>query len=74
MIEINRKSKLNAKNRYQELETSFKELIAQFVEENKSILPPEEYEVAYDEFVIEIRGFGQFFARACLGEDFRNVM
>ncbi|MGN0264388.1 MAG: DUF4393 domain-containing protein [Oliverpabstia sp.] len=74
LIEINRKSKLNAKNRYQELETSFKELIAQFVEENKSILPPEEYEVAYDEFVIEIRGFGQFFARACLGEDFRNVM
>lgn len=74
LIEINRKSKLNAKNRYQELEISFKELIAQFVEENKSILPPEEYEVAYDEFVIEIRGFGQFFARACLGEDFRNVM
>lgn len=34
---------------------------------------PKEYEVVYKEFIIEIRGFGQFFARACLGEDFHNI-
>ena len=47
--------------------------VEKFIEDNKGILYPEAYEVLYNEFVIEIRGFGQFFARACLGENFQNV-
>lgn len=73
LIEINRKSKLNAREQYQKLEDNCKELVLQFVEENKNTLSPKEYEVVYKEFIIEIRGFGQFFARACLGEDFHNI-
>lgn len=73
LIEINRKSKLNARKQYQKLEDNCKELVLQFVEENKNALSPKEYEVVYKEFIIEIRGFGQFFARACLGEDFHNI-
>lgn len=73
LIEINRKSKLNERERYQILETCCQEMVGQYIEENKHILAPEFYEVSYDEFVLQIRGFGQFFARACLGEDFRNI-
>ena len=73
LIEINRKSKLNTKDRYYMLEESCHEVVEQFIEENKRILDPEAYEVLYDEFIIEIRGFGQFFARACLGEKFQSI-
>lgn len=73
LIEINRKSKLNAKGRYHMLEMCCQTIVEQFIEENKAILAPDVYEVVYDEFVIEIRGFGQFFARACLGENFQNI-
>lgn len=73
LIEINRKSKLNANGRYQMLEACCKQDVEKFIEDNKGILYPEAYEVLYNEFVIELRGFGQFFARACLGENFQNV-
>lgn len=73
LIEINRKSKLNANDRYQMLKRACSVYVNQFIEENKLILNPDEYEVSFDEFVIEIRGFGQFFARACLGENFQNL-
>lgn len=73
LIEINRKSKLNACDRYQMLKGACSVYVNQFIEENKSIFNPKEWEVSFDEFVIEIRGFGQFFARACLGENFSNI-
>ena len=73
LIEINRKSKLAAKEKYEILETCCQTEIEQFIEENKHILAPELYEVSYDEFVLQIRGFGQFFARACLGENFQSL-
>ena len=41
---------------------------------NKEILKKNEYTVEYQEYVIMIRGFGQFFARACLGTDFSDIM
>jgi len=73
LIEINRRSKLNSKGHYLVLEESTKELVSQFIKENENVLSPQEYEPVYDEFVIEIRGFGQFFARSCLGEKFSEI-
>ena len=73
LVEIDRKAKLNAGERYQILETCCQEMVEQFIEENKHILDPEFYKVSYDEFVLQIRGFGQFFARACLDENFSNI-
>lgn len=73
LIEINRKSKLNTKECYLLLKEGTQGLVSQFIEENKNTLCPQEYEAVYDEFVIEVRGFGQFFARACMGENFDNI-
>lgn len=72
LIEINRKSKLDVSDKYERLKQCCAVMNQQFIDENKSILKPEEYEIEYDEFMIIIRAFGQFFARVCLGEDFND--
>ena len=58
--------------KYEHLKYSVKEVASAFVEDNKQNFDVNDYQIVYGEFVILIRGFGQFFARACLGEDFSD--
>lgn len=73
LIEINKGSKYGISEKYEDLKYSVKKVVSTFVEDNKQNFDVNDYQIVYDEFVILIRGFGQFFARACLGEDFSNI-
>lgn len=50
-----------------------KPVVNQFIKDNESNLKPDEYEPYYDKFTITVRGFGQFFVRACMGMDFSDI-
>ena len=73
LIEINKGSKYGNAEKYEDLKRNVKKVSDAFVEDNKQNFDMNDYQIVYDEFVILIRGFGQFFARACLGEDFSNI-
>lgn len=73
LIEINKVSKYGDAAKYEDLKYSVKEVASAFVEDNKQNFDVDDYKIVYGEFVILIRGFGQFFARACLGENFSNI-
>ena len=73
LIEINKRSKYNNQARYEILKDAVQATVQRFIEDNQSRFNIDEYQISYDEFVILIRGFGQFFARACLGADFREI-
>lgn len=73
LIEINRKAKLNNQKQYEKLKVCCYDMVDSFIEENREVLSPKDYEVVFDEILIQIRGFGQFFARACLGENFHDI-
>lgn len=70
LIEIKRNSRYAKDEEYQEIEKSMESKIEQFINDNSNCLKPNEYDVIFDEHVIDVRGFGQFFARACLGVNF----
>ncbi|EGC02013.1 DUF4393 domain-containing protein [Ruminococcus albus] len=70
LIDIQYNSKYNNDEPYERLKWSVKNVIEEFIEDNKREFDPNAYEVVYKEYMILIRGFGQFFARACLGADF----
>ena len=74
LIEINKGAKYGNVGKYEDLKYSVKKVVNDFVEDNKQNFDIDEYQIVYDEFVILIRGFGQFFARACLGEDFSSIV
>lgn len=73
LIEIDKRSIYRDETPYNRLTQCMKKYVEQFVEDNKSHLMPDEYEVHYNKFVIKIRGFGQYFARACMGTDFSHI-
>jgi len=73
LIEINKRSRYDDDDAYQRLKFSMKETEDKFVNDNKDDLKIDDYEIVYDEFVLLIRGFGQYFARACLGENFEHI-
>ena len=73
LIEVNKSVKYNNPSKYDELKHSVKIISDNFVNDNINTFNINEYQIIYDEFVILIRGFGQFFARACLGADFKNI-
>lgn len=73
LIEINKDSKYGDVEKYDNLKYSVKKVVSAFIEENKQNFDVNDYQIIYGEFVILIRGFGQFFARACLGENFDNI-
>lgn len=73
LIEVNKSAKYNNSLKYDELKHSVKIISDNFVNDNIDTFNINEYQIIYDEFVILIRGFGQFFARACLGADFKNI-
>lgn len=73
LIEINKKSKYADTAAYTCIRNNMKKTVEHFIRDNADKLPVNEYEVVYNEYLIMIRGFGQFFARACLGEDFSNL-
>lgn len=70
LIEINRNSKYANDDEYIKIKKCMEKRIQQFINDNSDDLPPSEYEVIFNEHIICVRGFGQFFARACLGIDF----
>lgn len=70
LIEISRNSKYDNDDEYQKIKKCMGNRIKHFINNNSDNLNPNEYEVVYNEHVINVRGFGQFFARACLGMDF----
>ena len=74
IIDVVKNKKYAAEERYTELKSAIRNTVNEFVEMNKEILKKNEYTVEYQEYVIMIRGFGQFFARACLGTDFSDIM
>lgn len=73
LIEIHKETKYNDETKYTTLKDSVNHISMQFIRDNEKLLKRDEYEIIYTEFVILIRGFGQFFARACLGENFSNL-
>ena len=73
LIEINKRSKYGDAKKYEDLKYSVKKVASDFIADNKKKFDVNSYQIVYDEFVILIRGFGQFFARACLGEDFSSI-
>lgn len=73
LIEINKKSKYADGTMYYILKNSMQKTVEQFIKDNADHLDQNHYEVVYNEHLILIRGFGQFFARACLGADFSNL-
>lgn len=74
LIEIHHNSKYNNQEPYEQLKQSVKNVVELFIEDNKNDFDKNAYEVVYSEYSIVIRGFGQFFARACMGTDFRNIV
>ena len=73
LIEINKRSKYNNQAKYEVLKDAVRPTIQHFLQDNSQYFNANEYQVAFDEFVLLIRGFGQFFARACLGTDFHDI-
>lgn len=73
LIEINKRSKFNNFQKYEELKISVQPYVHDFIEDNKNNYNVHDYKIVFEEFVILIRGFGQFFARACLGKDFSDI-
>lgn len=73
LIEVNKGSKYGNADAYECLKCSVKKMVTAFIEDNKHNLDVNEYQIVYGEFVILVRGFGQYFARACLGADFSNI-
>ena len=48
-------------------------MLEEYVIDNENNLPSNEYKIVASEFAIMVRGFGQFFARVCLGTDFSDI-
>lgn len=74
LIEIRHNQKSNNNEPYELLKRSVAPIVEQFIKDNEKTLDKNIYEVQFDDFVIVIRGFGQFFARACFGEDFSEFI
>lgn len=76
LIEINKNFHYGNENKYKQLRESsgLNEMLEQYVKDNENKMPINEYQIIVKEFAIMVRGFGQFFARACLGTDFSNIM
>ena len=70
LIDIQHNSKYNNEEPYEQLKHSVQNVVHKFMSDNEKEFDRNTYEVVYSEYVILIRGFGQFFARACLGVDF----
>lgn len=70
LIDIQRNSKFSQEEPYEQLKYSVRNVVEQFVHDNEKDFDKNAFEVVYSEYIILIRGFGQFFARACLGADF----
>lgn len=73
LIEINKNSKYANFDCYNQIKESLKEKVNQFINDNSNNLNVNDYEVIYNEYIVLVRGFGQFFARTCLGVDFSNI-
>lgn len=75
LIEINKKFHYSNENKYRELRQSIglNKMLEQYVKDNENKMPSNEYQIVANEFAIMVRGFGQFFARACLGTDFSDI-
>lgn len=73
LIDIEHSSKYSNEEPYEQLKHSVKNIIEKFIEDNNKEFDKNSYEVVYKEYTILIRGFGQFFARACLGTDFNHI-
>lgn len=74
LIEINKKSKSADATAYKTIKDNMQQTIEQFIIDNADNLDVNNYEIVYNENIILIRGFGQFFARACLGIDFSSFI
>ncbi len=74
LIEVNRNSKYSDVEKYNDLKYCVKKVVNAFIQDNKQTFNENDYQIVYGEFVILIRGFGQFFARACLGENFSHII
>lgn len=72
LIEVQKNSKYNDNRAYEKIKQCMENQINQFIVDNADKLKPDDYEVVYNEHLIIVRGFGQFFARACLGMDFSD--
>ena len=72
LIEVQKNSKYNDNKAYERIKQCMENKIKQFINDNANKLNPDEYEVVYNEHLIIVRGFGQFFAKTCLGMDFRD--
>lgn len=73
LIEAFKNSTYANNQRYEQLKSAIQSEVDQFIETNKGFLLKEDYEVTYREYIFQIRAFGQFFARACMGVDFSNI-
>lgn len=75
LIEINKNFHYSNREKYRQLRNSsgLNRILKQYVNDNESELPPNEYQIVVKEFAIMVRGFGQFFARACLGTNFSDI-
>ena len=75
LIEINKNFHYSNENKYRELRqsTGLNKMLEEYVIDNENNLPSNEYKIVASEFAIMVRGFGQFFARACLGTDFSDI-
>ncbi len=75
LIEINKSFHYDNESRYRELKQAkgLNKMLEQYVKDNENQMPVNEYQIVTKEFAVMVRGFGQFFARACLGTDFSDV-
>lgn len=73
LIEINKNSKYANNNEYNDLINNTLDIVNEFIVENQENLNINDFKVVYNHFVILIRGFGQYFARICLGQNFENL-
>lgn len=75
LIEINKNFHYSNENKYRELRqsTGLNKMLEEYVIDNENNLPSNEYKIVASEFAIMVRGFGQFFARACLGTNFSDI-
>lgn len=73
LIDIKYNSKYGKEEPYDKLKHSVQSIVEKFIEDNKNDFDKKAFDVVYSEYMILIRGFGQFFARACLGTDFSQL-
>ena len=73
LIEINRSARYGNDEMYERLKQSVKYVVDTFISDNEKVFDKNAYEMVYKEYVIMIRGFGQYFARACMGADFSDI-